>query len=113
MAAPKNNRNAARAKDWRDTLVFVLENYKGCEKGMALREIANTLIAKAIDGDMQAIKEIGDRIDGKAVQCIEAEINRIRDVKELTDEELESIAAGVSTGTAGSEGCEKEPDSVH
>jgi hypothetical protein len=31
-----------------------------------LRRIIDTLIGKAIDGDLSAIKEIFDRIDGKA-----------------------------------------------
>lgn len=37
----------------------------------ALRLIAEKLIDLAVEGDMQAIKEIGDRVDGKAVQAIE------------------------------------------
>lgn len=32
--------------------------------------IADALVAKALDGDIAAIKEINDRIDGKAVQPI-------------------------------------------
>ena len=32
----------------------------------SLRRIVDTLIGKAIDGDLSAIKEIFDRIDGKA-----------------------------------------------
>jgi len=33
--------------------------------------IAQALVDKAMDGDVQAIKEIGDRIDGKAKQQID------------------------------------------
>ncbi len=36
-----------------------------------LRQIAERLVSKAIEGDMQAIKEIGDRVDGKPMQQIE------------------------------------------
>jgi hypothetical protein len=36
-----------------------------------LRKIAEKLIEMAADGDMQAIKELGDRIDGKAKQQTE------------------------------------------
>lgn len=36
----------------------------------ALRAIAAQLIAKANDGDMQAIKELADRMDGKPAQGI-------------------------------------------
>lgn len=36
----------------------------------ALRAIARQLISKASDGDMQAIKEFADRIDGKVPQAL-------------------------------------------
>jgi hypothetical protein len=43
----------------------VQEDYK------RLHAVANTLFEKAVEGDMTAIKEIGDRIDGKAVATTE------------------------------------------
>ncbi len=33
--------------------------------GTRLREVADALVKKAISGDVQAIKEIADRLDGK------------------------------------------------
>lgn len=36
-----------------------------------LRAIADKLVDLAIEGDMQAIKEIGDRLDGKPSQAID------------------------------------------
>jgi len=33
-----------------------------------LRQIAEALLIKASEGDMTAIKELGDRLDGKALQ---------------------------------------------
>ena len=36
-----------------------------------LREIARTHIEKAAAGDMQAIKELADRLDGKPAQALE------------------------------------------
>lgn len=35
-----------------------------------LRAVADKLVELAIGGDMQAIKEIGDRLDGKPAQAI-------------------------------------------
>lgn len=40
-----------------------------------LRDIANKLVEKAIQGDMQAIKEVADRLDGKALQQVENELS--------------------------------------
>ena len=36
----------------------------------ALRQVAAALIAKAIEGDMQAIRELADRTDGKVAQVV-------------------------------------------
>jgi hypothetical protein len=41
------------------------------EDSKALRGIARSLIMAASDGKMDAIKEIGDRLDGKPAQAIE------------------------------------------
>jgi hypothetical protein len=41
----------------------------------ALRRIAAVLIEKAQDGDMSAIKELADRLDGRAIQGIEADVS--------------------------------------
>ena len=35
-----------------------------------LREVADALVSKAIAGDVQAIKEVADRIDGKVPQAL-------------------------------------------
>lgn len=36
----------------------------------ALIEIAQALLAKALDGDLQAIREVADRLDGKPTQIV-------------------------------------------
>lgn len=38
--------------------------------GTKLRAVADALIDKAISGDVQAIKEIADRLDGKVPQAV-------------------------------------------
>lgn len=41
------------------------------EDHKALRKVAKALIDKASEGDVSAIKELGDRLDGKPAQAIE------------------------------------------
>jgi len=61
---------------FKDALRHALIHYedKNVKKGQALRHIANSLIHVAINGNerdrMAAIKELIDRLDGKAVQAI-------------------------------------------
>ncbi|MEH2695602.1 hypothetical protein DXU03_25850 [Rhizobium johnstonii] len=38
--------------------------------GTKLRDVADALIAKAIAGDVAAIKEVADRLDGKVPQAV-------------------------------------------
>jgi hypothetical protein len=56
----KNNRL------WRETLRRV-----AAQNPAKLREIAEALYEKAAQGDVAAIKEIGDRLDGKALQSVD------------------------------------------
>jgi hypothetical protein len=54
-------------------LSVALESYSSADvkQGQALRRIADVVIKKAIDGDKDAINEIGNRLDGKPAQAIE------------------------------------------
>lgn len=54
-------------KPWRQAIDMALRD----KDGMALRRIANRLVAAAEAGDMQAISEIANRLDGKPVQMLE------------------------------------------
>ena len=47
-----------------------LEKRSRLEQKEALDDIAEALIAKAAEGDMGALKELGDRLDGKPSQAI-------------------------------------------
>lgn len=63
-----NPRGQQRDKPFRDALRMELAALGDDSK--ALRGIARSLIAAASEGKMDAIKEIGDRMDGKAAQAI-------------------------------------------
>ena len=57
----------------------------------ALRRIAAKLVERAEEGDLAAIRETADRLDGKPAQVID---RRDIPVTEMTDAELFAIAAG-------------------
>ena len=64
-AQPGNN-NAAKAKIWSDALRFA------CLKDKTrLKRLAEALVKQAEEGNIQAIKELGDRLEGKVPQAIE------------------------------------------
>ena len=60
------NDNASRGKPWRAAIDRALAQ----KDGKKLRAIADKLIDLAAEGDMAAIRELGDRLDGKAAQAI-------------------------------------------
>ena len=62
------NSGGARAKPFKDALRIELA--AAGEDSKALREVAKKLILLAQTGDMAAIKELADRIDGKVPQGI-------------------------------------------
>lgn len=51
-------------KPWRQALMLALKD----EDGAKLRRIAEKVVGLAEDGDLAAVKEIADRLDGKAAQ---------------------------------------------
>ena len=61
-----------------------------------LRMVAEMLVTKALEGDMSAIREVADRLDGKAAQAVE--ISAPDAPSRLTDAELELIATASSSG---------------
>jgi len=64
--APEGNKNAVKNRPWAEAVNRALL----AEDGKKLRALADKLIARALEGDVTALKEIGDRVDGKAVQAI-------------------------------------------
>lgn len=71
MAGNENSGRKAE-KPFRDALRIEIAAL-GDADPKALRSIARKLLEKAADGDMQAIKELADRTDGKAVQQLDAD----------------------------------------
>jgi hypothetical protein len=73
--APKGNQNAVKGKMWSDAL------RKEIVQGEHLPKLIQALILKALEGDMSALKEIGDRLEGKPMQSIEQNTNLNADVE--------------------------------
>lgn len=67
MAAPKTPKNRWSDKAWRDAIrVAVMRNAE--DGGKKLAKLADTLVSAGLAGDVTALKEIGDRLDGKPNQ---------------------------------------------
>lgn len=72
MAAPKKAVGPKSDKEWREAIRLAVHEVRGAGKSKvkALRMLANTLVDKALEGDVSALKEIGDRLDGKPAQAV-------------------------------------------
>lgn len=66
----------------------------------AIDELADKLLDACYAGDLAALQELGNRLDGKPAQAIEHTGDLMhRHVTEVTDDELFNIATGRSSGT--------------
>lgn len=72
MGAPIGNTNAAKGKVWKAAIERALDK-RGKSRADALADLAGKLLDKAEEGDIAALRELADRMDGKAVQQIDAE----------------------------------------
>lgn len=72
MAAPPGNQFAARARVWRDAISKALETrtISRTDGKRELDALAEKLIDACSTGDLVALKELGDRLDGKPAQAI-------------------------------------------
>lgn len=68
--APLGNRNATKTKHWAAAIERALEKRGGGDRISALNELAEKLLMKCDEMDMSALKELGDRLDGKPAQEI-------------------------------------------
>ena len=74
MAAPKGNQNAAKAKQWSAAIERALDK-RALKKGNksraeALEELAETFLVACEEGNLMALKELADRLDGKPAQSV-------------------------------------------
>jgi hypothetical protein len=117
MAGVKGRSGTNRGKDkpWQEALRLAAFR-EGADGRKRLMSIAEACVSAAEQGDMQAIKEIGDRLDGKPIQESTVTLDDKRDASDWSRNELVAFlnecragGAGAATANRGS----REPDSVH
>ena len=116
MAGVKGRSGTNRDKDkpWSDAIrrAALQEETKGIPK---LLKIAEACVAAAMEGDMAAIKEIGDRLDGRPAQ----ETNMTIEKRDATDWTLTELVALIHNTRAdrgrdpAPGGSAAEPDQLH
>jgi hypothetical protein len=90
--APKGNKNAVKSKPWEDALRRALSRAgNSVQKG--LNPIADKVVALAMDGDLDAIREIACRLDGKPTEHVHIE-------QDLTVHVGDSLALAPALGKA-------------
>lgn len=67
---PGNKHGGRNDRPWRNAIKVAM----AADDGRALRELAEKLKQMALAGDMQAIQEIGNRLDGKPRQEVDANV---------------------------------------
>jgi len=69
--APLGNRNNERPKIWSAAIQRALERRTTRDKKIkAIDELADKLLDACAEGDLVALKELGDRLEGKPAQAI-------------------------------------------
>jgi len=70
---PGNN-NAGKSRIWKAAIERALAKRSRSDAVVALDELAEKLLTLADQGDLGALKELGDRLEGRAVQAVEAQV---------------------------------------
>lgn len=71
MGAPVGNTNATRGRIWREAIERALERRSKADQIKSIDELADKLLDACYSGDLPALKEFGDRVEGRAVQGVE------------------------------------------
>ena len=68
--AQPGNKNAAKNKPWAEAIRKAIARRDLEGDSQALNKLAEKLLTQCDAGDLAALKELGDRLDGKANQSI-------------------------------------------
>jgi hypothetical protein len=110
MAKANNMVGKKSEKEWRDALMVAVrrpDKDEAGKKSTKLKRIAARVVEEAIGGNMAAIQEIGNRLDGRPSQDLSIEQNTtVTVVEERLSRTVEWL--GELTGS-GSDSEDKEP----
>ena len=68
--APLGNNNSGKGRLWARAINKALKNRSKTDAFAELVDLAEQLLMKCTAGDLTALKELGDRIDGKPAQAV-------------------------------------------
>ena len=68
--AQPGNANATKGKPWREAIDRALARAAEQDDFRSLNRLADKLLEKAGEGDLGALKELGDRLDGRPAQSV-------------------------------------------
>jgi len=71
MGAPIGNKNAAKAKLWHGAILRAVKKRSASDDLEYLDDLAEKLLDACAQQDLPALKELGDRLDGKSHQSID------------------------------------------
>src|SRR3954451_14775322 len=85
---------------WLDAVMVGVHRIRegGPRPPQILAQLAERCVSLALEGDMQAIKEIGNRLDGRAPQSMEVTAD---DISSMSREELEEEIASIESSIFG------------
>lgn len=70
---PEQLEKMSNAKIWREAILLAIKQREDADP-LAIRKLANMLLNECDKGDIGALKELGDRLDGKPSQYVDLAI---------------------------------------
>lgn len=98
MGAPVGNKNAANAHIWKAAILRALDNRTRIKRKEALDELAEALLAACAQGDIVALKELGNRLDGAPTQNATLNVSGAVTHEHIGYEETSRLVAESLTG---------------
>lgn len=87
LGAQIGNKNATKSKPWAAAIERALKQRSLIEQKEALDVLAERLLKECDEGNMEALKELGNRLDGKPHQSVG--ISGHLGLTDLSDDEIE------------------------